>query len=49
MLNAHVTNIRTRNPVLLKFLEWAVKLAGAEMRYWKSRPRREKVKGEVAP
>jgi len=42
LLNASVTNIRTRNPVLLKLLELAVKLAGAEMRTWRSRPRREK-------
>jgi hypothetical protein len=41
-LNASVTNIRTRNPVLLKLLELAVKLAGGTLRYWKSRPRREK-------
>jgi len=37
-LNAHVTNIRTRNPVVLRLLEWAVKLAGGTLRYWKSHP-----------
>ena len=41
-LNAAVTNIRTRNPVVLRLFEWAVKLAGGTLRYWNSRPRREK-------
>jgi len=42
LLNAHVTGIKTRNPFLLWLLRTAVKLAGAEMRTWRSRPRREK-------
>jgi len=42
LLNAHVTNIRTRNPFLLWLLRTAAKLCGAEMRTWRSRPRREK-------
>ena len=42
LLNAAVTGIKTRNPVLLRLLEWAVKLAGGTLRYWRSRPRREK-------
>jgi hypothetical protein len=42
LLNAAITNIRTRNPVLLKLLELAVKLAGGTLRYWRSRPRKKK-------
>lgn len=41
-LNASVTGITTRNPVLLKLLELAVKLAGGTLRYWRSRPREKK-------
>ena len=48
-LNAAVTNIRTRNPFLLWLLRLSVKLAGAEMRTWRSRPRREKKEVEEAP
>jgi hypothetical protein len=44
-LNATVTGIKTRNPVLLKLLELAVKLAGGTLRYWRTRPRREKKEG----
>jgi hypothetical protein len=43
LLNAAVTGIKTRNPVLLKLLELAVKLAGGTLRYWRSRPRLKKV------
>jgi hypothetical protein len=46
LLNASVTGIKTRNPVLLKLLEWAVKLCGAEMRTYRTRPRKEKKEGE---
>jgi len=40
--NISITNIRTRNPFLLWLLRTAAKLCGAEMRTWRSRPRREK-------
>ena len=42
LLNASVVGIKTRNPFLLWLLRTAVKLVGAEMRTWRSRPRREK-------
>jgi len=41
-LNASVKNIRTRSPLLLWLLRVAVRACGAEMRLWRSRPRKEK-------
>ena len=41
-LNAHVLDIKTRSPFLMWLLRLSVKLCGAEMRVWRSRPRRER-------
>ncbi len=42
MLNAHITGINTRSPLLLWLLRTAARLCGAQIRLWRSRPRREK-------
>jgi hypothetical protein len=43
MLNAHVTNIRTRNAFLLWLLRFVVRLCGAEMRLWRTRKGKERI------
>jgi hypothetical protein len=47
MFNASVTGIQTRNHFLLWLLRTVAHLCGAEIRLWRSRPRKiaEKVEG----
>lgn len=45
MLNATVTNITSRHPFPLWLLRVAVRLCGAEIRLWRTRPRKEKGSG----